>query len=423
MARPLQSGARGGGKHPGLALVHLERAALRLLQLAHDRLADQGVVRGRPLHALGHGPLAEDAPEVGEDVVRHGRGDQGVAQGARMPVVLERLLPSLVPRNRNQLCSASAHGDGVEGVAGSLEGRRHSRLLEPDVSRRHALVGVLLEPITLAGPQLPTEPVDLCVGDELFGEIPLVRLVLALVRMPGLFVLPGHGRIARIAPDIAAPGLPMPVLQQGVEGNVAVREREDHRAAPHGGCLFEEVVALAGGILEVVPLPAQSVYPLARAARQATGTEGHLPKTASRPLAHLEVESQFLEGQLQHALELEWPALVHEVVVASGHGRTEGREHKGPVLLKLLKQPLLQSPALVAGREGTEDTLQYLFALLRPHVLKLVNGGLYDFVRMGGDLEARCQSRCGSKQDGLAHGGHDPRATARTIAVSACVCK
>mmetsp|Transcript_100119 Transcript_100119/g.283381 ORF Transcript_100119/g.283381 Transcript_100119/m.283381 type:complete len:209 (-) Transcript_100119:692-1318(-) len=208
MARPLQSGARGGGKHPGLALVHLERAALRLLQLAHDRLADQGVVRRRPLAPLmllGQGGL-----EVREEVARDGGGDEGVAQGARVPVDVERLLPSLVPGNRNQLCSASAHGDGVEGVAGSLEGRRHSRLLEPDVSRRHALVGVLLEPMALAGLQLPTEPVDLCVGDELLREIPLVRLIFTFVRVPSIVVLHGHRRIARSNPDITASGLSVP---------------------------------------------------------------------------------------------------------------------------------------------------------------------------------------------------------------------
>mmetsp|Transcript_54902 Transcript_54902/g.146412 ORF Transcript_54902/g.146412 Transcript_54902/m.146412 type:complete len:366 (+) Transcript_54902:483-1580(+) len=352
--------------------------------------------------------------------MRYRRGDQGVTKGARMPVHIERLLPSLVPRNLNELPRASTDRDRIEGVASFLKCWCHACPLQPN-HIRGTVRGVLLELRTRVGLHLPTEPVDLCVGDELFGEIPLVRLVLALVRMPGLFVLPGHGRIARIAPDIAAPGLPMPVLQQGVEGNVAVREREDHRAAPHGGCLFEEVVALAGGILEVVPLPAQSVYPLARAARQATGTEGHLPKTASRPLAHLEVESQFLEGQLQHALELEWPALVHEVVVASRHRRAEGREDEGAVLLELLQQPLPQGSALVAGWEGAENVLKDLLALLRPHALELVNGGPDDLVCLGGDLEACCQARCGGEQDSLAHGGHGIRVISSAVAVSACV--
>mmetsp|Transcript_100117 Transcript_100117/g.283371 ORF Transcript_100117/g.283371 Transcript_100117/m.283371 type:complete len:354 (-) Transcript_100117:47-1108(-) len=353
--------------------------------------------------------------------MRYRRGDQGVTKGARMPVHIERLLPSLVPRNLNELPRASTDRDRIEGVASFLKCWCHACPLQPN-HIRGTVRGVLLELRTRVGLHLPTEPVDLRAGDELLGEVPLVRLPSPVFKHERA-ILVRQRRFARILPDVMAALLSVFIFEDVIERNVAISEREDHRAALHVGRFAEEVVALAWVIVEVVPLPAQRVHPCARAALKAAGAEGHLPVTAGGTLAHLEVEPELLEGRLQQALELERPALVHVVVVAGGHGRAEGCEDEGLALPEPLQQALLRGPALVAGREGTEDTLQYLFALLRPHVLKLVNGGLYDFVRMGGDLEARCQSRCGSKQDGLAHGGHDPRATARTIAVSACVCK
>mmetsp|Transcript_100118 Transcript_100118/g.283375 ORF Transcript_100118/g.283375 Transcript_100118/m.283375 type:complete len:280 (-) Transcript_100118:444-1283(-) len=278
MARPLQSGARGGGKHPGLALVHLERAALRLLQLAHDRLADQGVVRRRPLAPLmllGQGGL-----EVREEVARDGGGDEGVAQGARVPVDVERLLPSLVPGDVHDVLRGGLEGDRVDGVACPLPRRGHARLLQPH-HPRVLPAGLLRLP---AFAELLGDLVGLLSGDELLGQVPLVRLPFA--RQGKRIVVMPQRRLAHFFPALHALSLAKPPFKV----NAAASKREDHRAAFHGGCFSEEVVTLARRIVEHVPLPAQGVHPCASAAGQAPSGEGHLPITTGRPLAQLEVE-------------------------------------------------------------------------------------------------------------------------------------
>jgi len=137
------------------------------------------------------------------------------------------------------------------------------------------------------------DAVGLRAGDELVGKVPLVRLPLATSPKSVLVVIL-QPRLADVPAGFHALSLAFPfraLCDVSVKKNARISKREDHRAALHCGCFSEESVALTRGIVEHKPLPTQGVYPLARAAGKAPGAEGHLPITAGRTLAHLEVES------------------------------------------------------------------------------------------------------------------------------------
>jgi len=283
------------------------------LSRSEDGLPDQGVVGRGPDQPPGR--VVEGFFEVGEEEVRQGRSDKGVTQGAWMPIYVERFFPSLVPGKLEDALRGFPNGDRVESMAGLLERRCHTCPLQMHPWLAVIVVRCRIYPRAVHVLQLLTVLFDLLSGNKLLGEIPLVRLP-HTVRKRKCIVVIFQDILARLRPDVLTIALPVLSRETFSEGDFGVGERENHRAAFHGGRLAEEMVALARSIVEHIPLPAQGVYPFARAAGKAPSAEGHLPVAAGRALAYLEVESELIEGWLQETFELERPALIHEIVVA-----------------------------------------------------------------------------------------------------------